>query len=688
MSQSHQLAAIMFTDIVGYTALMGNDEKKAITLLDKNRRLQKPVIEEFNGRWIKELGDGVMASFPTVSDAVNAAIKIQEKCNAANDFKLRIGIHLGEVVFENDDVFGDGVNIAARIQAAASPGCIFISESVHHNIANKKDIKTRFVKEEILKNVSQPVRMYQVLFDGSEIIPSHPSGKVHLPNAGNKVVHQAKHTWKRVSGIVIVAAIAIVAYYLYQRKPAYEPGATERSIAVLPFVNMSNDPEQEYFSDGISEDIINDLAQVSQLKVIGRTSSFAMKGKNMDLKLIGEQLKVAYILEGSVRRSGNKLRVTAQLIKVSDGFHLYSEEFDRELVDVFAIQDEISHAILNVIKIKLFGAEKESVLKKYTDNVEAYQLVLKARYHYNKPSPDNFLKAIEYYQSAIDIDSNYAIAYAGMGHCYWDMAFFNWAPGVEYVPKALAAINKALEMDPHNDICLVAKGMILIWYEWNFNQAGIYLKEAIQINPNNVEGHRQLGVLNMLLGNYEESFKHYEKAEDLDPFSLLGLFYHGGHQFLGGFYERAIDYGNRLIALEPNFFGGHHLLGSGYLFSKQYGKAIEFLETAVKLNSGLVSLMNLGMAYAEQGDRRKAEDVLAKMQTRAFPNEGNAYFGGIYFAMKDYDRAFDYCMKAAKNHEGVILYARISIREAAKETPELLHDPRTIALLKMIGLPN
>jgi Adenylate cyclase, family 3 (some proteins contain HAMP domain) len=170
MSQSRQLAAIMFTDIVGYTALMGNDEHKAFTLLEKNRQLQKPIIEEFNGRWIKELGDGVMASFNTVSDAVNVAVKIQEACNAARDFQLRIGIHQGEVVFENGDVFGDAVNIAARIQAAANPGCIFISEVINHNISNKKDIKTQFVKEEILKNVSQPVKMYQVIFAGSEII--------------------------------------------------------------------------------------------------------------------------------------------------------------------------------------------------------------------------------------------------------------------------------------------------------------------------------------------------------------------------------------------------------------------------------------------------------------------------------------------------------------------------------------
>jgi len=343
---------------------------------------------------------------------------------------------------------------------------------------------------------------------------------------------------------------------------------------------------------------------------------------------------------------------------------------------------------LKAVKIKLLDEEKAEVFKKYTDNIEAFELVLKGRYHYNKFTPDNFLKAIEYYQSAIDLDPNYAIAYAEIGHCYWDAAFFNWAPAEDYVPKALAAINKALQLDPHNDICLAAKGGLLIWYEWDFKQAGIYLKEAIQINPNNVEGHRQLGVLNMLLGNYEESFKYYEKADALDPFSLLGLFYHGAHHTFGGHIKKVLEYGNRLIALEPNFSGGHFLLGIGYLNLKQYDKAIEALETAVKLNPDLIGHCILGVAYAEKSERGKAEEILEKMQTLAFPNEGNAFFVTIYFAMKNYDRAFDYFMKAVKNHEGHTLVIPALIRDFFKETPELLQDPRTIALLKMIGLPN
>ena len=211
MYQSRQLAAIMFTDIVGYTALMGNDEQKAFNLLQTNRNIQKPIVAQHNGRWIKELGDGTMISFTTVSDAVNAAIKIMEACKTNREFQLRIGIHLGEVVFENEDVFGDGVNIASRIQAVAKPGCIYVSESVHHNVSNKKEISTKFINEESLKNVKEPVKIYEVLMENGSAVASESQTK----------------------------------------------NIQERSIAVLPFTNMSSDPEQEFFSDGISEEIIN-----------------------------------------------------------------------------------------------------------------------------------------------------------------------------------------------------------------------------------------------------------------------------------------------------------------------------------------------------------------------------------------------------------------------------------------------
>src|SRR5688572_23679637 len=288
MPQSRQLAAIMFTDIVGYTALMGEDEQRAFELPKKNRELQKPLIEQNNGRWIKELGDGVLASFTTVSDAVNSAIKIQEACNLSKEFLLRIGIHHGEVVFEDDDIFGDAVNIASRLQALAPIGGIWISESVQNNVSNKKDIKTRFVRAETLKNVKEPVRIYEVITNKAN-------------EEENKSTVVEKSTGKKIQA---------------------------KSIAVLPFVDMSSSHDQEYLGDGLAEEILNSIVHLKDLKVAGRTSSFQFKGTKVDLREVGEKLGVATVLEGSVRKHGNKLRITAQLINVQDGFHLWSQKYD------------------------------------------------------------------------------------------------------------------------------------------------------------------------------------------------------------------------------------------------------------------------------------------------------------------------------------------------------------------------
>jgi len=639
MSPSRQLAAIMFTDIVGFTALMGSDEKKTFEILEKNRKIHKPIISEYNGRWIKELGDGVMASFSLVSDAVHAAIKIMEACNAANEYQLCIGIHLAEVVFENDDVFGDGVNIAARIQSSASPGSIFISESVHRSIANNADITTRFAKEAILKNVSQPIRMYQVLVAGSEIlVPEKP------------------------------AAVVI-----------------EKSIAVLPFVNMSSDTEQEYFSDGISEEIINMLAQVSELKVIGRTSSFAFKGKNMDLKIIGEQLKVTHLLEGSVRKSGNKLRVTAQLISVSDGFHLYSEKFDRELDDIFAIQDEISLAILNAVKIKLIGKEEKAVLKRYTDNIEAYQLYLKAKYYYNKYTPDAFLQAIDYLNSAIEIEPDYAIAYSSLSYCYLTLWYFNWMPEEQSLPQALKAAQQAIQLDNQIAESHLSQGRVKLHYELNIKDALIDYKKALAINPNSAECHIQLGMCYAFFGNYTEAHHHAEKADSLDPFSLMNMW------FISAIYWAAVDdknllaYSKRMIEMEPYFSAGQRMLAVYYLLQKRYDEAITKCEIAITINPDLIELQTLASVYGISGDKVKGREVIERMkEIKSSETSGNAFLGIAYASIGELDTAFEYFDKAFDCHEGFLLW----VKPFGRLIPGFMEDPRAKSLFKRLGVPN
>lgn len=638
MTQSRQLAAIMFTDIVGYTSLMGHDEQKAFDLLKKNREIQKPLIELYNGQWIKELGDGVMASFPTVSDAVTSAIKIMDACNASNEFQLRIGIHSGEVVFEDGDVFGDGVNIAARIQTIANPGCIYVSETVHRNVSNKKEIQTRFIKEETLKNVREPIRIYEVLINNS-ILPLE---------SGTRNIHN-------------------------------------NSIAVLPFANMSSDPEQEFFSDGISEEIINMLAQVQELKVAGRTSSFSFKGKNQDLRIIGEQLSVNLILEGSIRKSANKLRITAQLIKVSDGFHIWSEKFDRELEDIFDIQDEISLAILNAIKIKLFGAEKDAVLKRNTDNSEAFELYLQGRFYFNKWSgASGFNKAIEYFRAAIALEPDYALAYTGLASCYLNLWFFSHIPPEQSLPELTRAALLSLELDDELAESHLAIARMKMYCDWDLTGAEVSYLKGLEINPKIAELHEQYAYCLGLSGNYKDAIKFARSAIDLDPFSLMNNFHLGSILWMAGEHEKGIEQGKRLIELEPRFWGGHCVVGANLMALKRFDEAIPELELAVKRNYSVFNLYYWGVGLALTGEKDKAKEVLEKMEIlRSTQSMGNFEIGFVYAALDESETAFKYFEKAVSNHEGNVLFFKYNIRYHTK----LEHDTRTKKIMQKIGLP-
>jgi adenylate cyclase len=641
MSQTRQLAVIMFTDIVGYTALMGNDEKKAFDILKKSRELQKPIIEQFNGHWIKELGDGVMASFNIVTDATNAAIKIQENCNAAKDFQLRIGIHLGEVVFENDDVFGDGVNIASRIQSIANPGSIYISESVHNNVSNKQGIETRFVKQEVLKNVKEPVRIYEVILS----------------------------TTSKSSGV--------------STKEQFKK-STEKSIAVLPFVNMSNDTDQDYFCDGLSEELLNVLSQVDSLRVAARTSSFSFKGKNLDILEIGQKLKVNSVLEGSVRKSGNKLRITAQLINIEDGYHLWSERYDRELEDIFDIQDEISLAILDALKVKLLGHEKATVLKRYTDNTEAYQLYLLGRFHYNKwTGLEGYMKAVEFYNEAIKKDSEYVLAYTGLASCYLNLWFFSHLPPEESLPKMKEATFRSLEIDDEIAESHVSLARMKFWHEWDFEGADREFKRAIELNPSHAEAHEQYSMFLGITEKSDEALQYSRKAIELDPFSLMINWGTGWTYWMIGNYSLMQEQAKKLIELEPNFYGGHLILGTQMWTMGRFEEALYELTLAVAQNNGAFTLSWLGCLFGAMNEPQKAKQILKKLQDmKGKEPVGNFDMAIVHAGLNEKELTLNCMQRGYELHEGMMVFTK----HWAKLVPWLKKDPRMIALTRKIGL--
>ncbi len=465
MSQSRQLAAIMFTDIVGYTALMGEDERKAFEILRKNREIQQPLVQQFNGRLIKEIGDGVLASFDTVTDAVQCAITIQQSCKNIPHLKLRVGIHLGEVVFEDADVFGDGVNIASRIQAIASPAGIYISEAVQNNISNKKQIITRFVKEERLKNVKDSIKIYEVLYDMSLKEENDATGSLN--------------------------------------------GKPIQSIAVLPFVNMSNDPEQEYFCDGIAEEIINALAQLRNLRVIARTSAFSFKGKNLDVREIGKLLDVNTLLEGSVRKAGNHLRIITQLVQVLDGSHLWSNRYDRVLEDVFVIQESIAENVATALRGFLTDKEKEAIRRPET-NVEAYEFYLKGRQLFHQIG---LKEAKVFFEKAIEVDPTYALAYSGLADAHsW---LYEWEGAAEADLKAAEKNSQiALTLAPTLSESHSSRGFVLSLGQ-NYDEAEKEFAEAIRLNPNNFDAYYYSARGAFARGLMSKSAEMFEKASQV-----------------------------------------------------------------------------------------------------------------------------------------------------------------------------
>ncbi len=439
----------------------------------------------------------------------------------------------------------------------------------------------------------------------------------------------------------------------------------EVSIAVLPFVNMSGDAGQEYFSDGITEEIINVLSHVPNLKVAGRTSSFTFKGQNQDLRLVGEQLSVAHILEGSVRRAGDRLRITAQLIKVEDGYHLWSENFDRELKDIFDIQDEIALAILREIKVQLLGEDSKTTLKRYTNNPAAYQLYLHGRFYHNKfAGAEEFNQAIAYYKEALALEPNYAIAYAGIASCYLNLWFYRHLPSEQSLPLMREATEHALQLDPEIAESHLALARMQMLYEWDFDRAAKSFRKALEFNWNTAELRGQYALLLSIQGNHPQAVKQAELALSLEPFSLINNFYAGYVYWIAGKADEAIAQGQRLISLEPAFWGGHSLVGMNLIVKKNFDVARQHLEKARDLNPNGMTLSACGALYGCAGEADKARDILDQMEALDQSQPVARYDLGIVHAcLGELDTACTYFDAGIANHEPPMLFFKSIVHD-------------------------
>ena len=554
MPQSRQLAAIMFTDIVGYTALMANDEQKAFEYLKKNREIQRPIIEKYNGRWIKELGDGVMTSFHTVSDAVNAAIKIQEACNTLKEFQLRIGIHLGEVVFENDDVFGDGVNIASRIQSIAIPGGIYISESVYNNVSNKQDIQLVSLGKYTLKNVLLPIQIFAVSNEGL-VVPEN--GKQDEKEKRNK--KSVSFSGKLLLGILAISLIVTVIKYapgsFFKSTATVENNI--KTLAILPFINLSTSKEDDYFTNGMCDEILTQLSKIGSLNVLSQTSTLQFKDSKKSTKEIAEQIGANVLLQGSVQKSEDKIRIRVQLIDGNSNKQIWAETYDRELKDVFAIQTDIASQIAQQLNATLTEKEKSIFSDRPTENVQAYDFYLRGT-NYSRTFWEMFVMkdvpdAVHMYEQAIKLDPNFVEAYSALIQMYIEIYWLeNELNSYSYLSKAKVLLDQMLSLKI--DKAIVHLTQAYYKYEGERNYAGALAEYDIvdKMLGNDHATYNYRAYVMRRMGRFDEALKLFVKKAILYPKDYIAQIEAGETYLILRDFENSLLYTNKAIELRPD----------------------------------------------------------------------------------------------------------------------------------------
>ena len=572
MVQPRRLAAILAADIAGYSALMCSDEARTVRDLKGHQAVVLPMVADFGGRVIDTAGDGILAEFPSVLNAVECAVAIQWKMverNAAIEpqrrMEFRIGINLGDVIYDNDRIFGDGVNVAARLEGIAEPGSICVSGKVHDEIRAKIGLPYEDLGDKQLKNIAEPVRAYGIRLDRA------PRRTVlALPD-----------------------------------KP---------SIAVLPFQNMSGDPEQEYFSDGMTEDLITDLSKVSGLFVIARNSAFAYKARSVKVQEIGRDLGVRFVLEGSVRKAGNRVRITAQLIDTGSGGHLWAERFDRDLTDIFSTQDEVVEKIVGTLAVKLTQREERRLRGHGTGDVAAYESWLRARELLSRGTKESLAQARVMYRRAIEIDQNFPAPHAGLALATISEYASDWAsdPALA-LDEAERWARRAIELNDQEPVSHMALGSVSLWRR-NHEGALAEYRRMIELDPNFAQGHAALGLALMYAGRAAEALEPLAMAMRLDPlFPAMLLHFLAQANFSLGKYEIAAQQCIDRIARNPGTDASRMLLASCYGHLGRVEDARSAWAELLKVNPKF-SLMQRArvLPYKDAGDFQRIVEGLAK----------------------------------------------------------------------------
>lgn len=641
--EQRRLAAVMFTDIVGYSSLTQKNERLALELLEEHRKMVRPIVARHNGREIKTMGDAFLIEFESALEATECAVDVQKTLHGYNEqsttercIHLRIGIHLGDVLRRQSDVLGDAVNIASRIEPLAEADGVCISQQVYDQVRNKIDYQIENLGPRQLKNIDFPIDVHRILWQKDE------TAKVSLDR---------------------------------------------KRIAVLPFMNISPDPKDEYFADGLTEELIARLSTISGLRVIARTSVMRFRGATKSVGEIGKELKSGTVLEGSVRKAADRLRVTAQLIDATTEEHLWVQNYDRQLEDVFAIQTEVAENVADALKTQLLDDERRQLEKEPTGDMGAYTLYLKGRYYWNERNKESLEKAIKYFEGAIKRDPMFALAYSGIADTYTVLVDHgHLAPSEGYAKVRDAAI-KALEL---NDTLAEAHTSLanILSFQWNWTQAEEEFAKALRANPNYATAHHWYSIHLIYLGRLDEALRELEIAKELDPLSPMILAYGGGVVYLyARQYDTALAELDKALQLAPDFVPAHANRIDVYLAKSMFKEALAELQWVRPYYEPLSTKVKaeVGRYYAIAGRIEEAKRILRECE-EAWANECSQdanpqALALIHLKLGNKDRAFEWLEKAFKAHTITPFEVKLS-----PFFDGLISDPRFDELLNETGV--
>ncbi|MBI3245267.1 MAG: adenylate/guanylate cyclase domain-containing protein [Deltaproteobacteria bacterium] len=635
VGMERKLAALFSTDVAGYSRLMGDDEEATIRTLTASRDIISSLIQHYRGRVIDSPGDNLLAEFASVVDAVRSAVEIQHALTEKNAelpeqrrMLFRIGINLGDVIVEGERLYGDGVNIAARLESLAIPGGICISGTVYDQIENKLPLNYEYQGEQTVKNIAKPVRVYRIAAEvpspSVEQASSLPAARMAAPPDRRAGIARRKWTMVAGTGLLLIVGAIVVVRYLSSPipnpqpltpstqpslstqdsalrtavAPAALPLPDKPSLIVLPFVNMSKDPDQDYFSDGLTETLTGDLSKISSLFVIARNSAFTYKGKAVKVQDVGREMGVRYVLEGSVQKADQQVRITAQLIEAATGYHLWSEQYDRPLKDIFALQDEIVQKIVTTLKLQLALQEQGYLVRKRTKNLEAYDYFLRGLEAFNRATQETTAQARQLFEQAVALDPQYAEGYARLSRTLSTEWVWQWSQDSQSLERSFVLTQKAISLEDSLATAHQILGQIYLFRKQH-DQAVIEGERAIVSDPNDAHDYRWLAQTMNFVGRPAKAIQLAEKAMRADPRNQDWYLVHvGWAYFLTRRYEEALTALRKVIALYPNHLGAYSLLACTYSELGDEKKAQAMAQEVLRISPNF-SLEGLKMPYKD-----------------------------------------------------------------------------------------